>query len=371
LKTAREVKVKKTRSTKSADSAVSTAKGFTFVDLFAGIGGFHMGMAANGGRCVFSNEWNKYAEKTYSEWTKCETFVPGDVRELIGQVKIPRADVLCAGFPCQPFSLAGVSKKNSLGRDHGFLDLEQGNLFFAICEIVRISEPLVLLLENVKNLKSHDKGRTWDRIHEELGVLGYEVFDDVIDASGWVPQHRERVFLVCFRKKSFSPSERESFAFPTVPKNGPILSSILEQSPDQKYMLSDNLWAYLQEYAERHRKRGNGFGFGLVGPEDVSRTLSARYHKDGSEILIKESGWRNPRRLTPSECALLMGFNKDFADLMGFEGEFPIIVSDTQAYRQFGNAVSPIVAMEIGAEIVKVLDTRAERLSKRTRRRAS
>ncbi|AKL72881.1 DNA-methyltransferase Dcm [Actinobacteria bacterium IMCC26256] len=342
---------------------------FSFIDLFAGIGGFHLGMVANGGVCRFSNEWNKYAAITYKAWTGCldsldgGNFFGGDIRLLVEDGVIPTVDVLCAGFPCQPFSLAGVSKKNSLKRPHGFLDAEQGNLFDAICEIAAATKPRVLFLENVKNLKSHDKGQTWRVITEKLDHLGYELKHEVIDAAGWVPQHRERVFMVAFRRGVIEPSEIASFHFPDYPRKRPKLGSILEKDPDKKYMLSDNLWAYLQAYAEKHRKLGNGFGFGLVGPEDISRTMSARYHKDGSEILIDQPDWKNPRRLTPNEAAKLMGFNSKFAKLMGHGTEFPIVVSDTQAYRQFGNSVSPIVVEAVGAEIARVLQMRLDRLS--------
>jgi DNA (cytosine-5)-methyltransferase 1 len=329
---------------------------FTFIDLFAGIGGFHMGLASNKGECVFANEWDKYAAQTYKTWTGHTEVNQEDIRTLNYAEEIPDHDILCGGFPCQPFSIAGVSKKNSLGRAHGFDDERQGNLFFAICGIVEAKKPPILILENVKNLKSHDKGNTFKVISQMLDDLGYEMKSQIIDAQGWVPQHRERIFLVCFNREQFTTDEIESFKFPEKPSNGPRLSSILEtKAPDEKYMLTDNLWLYLQNYAAKHRAAGNGFGFGLVDGNDIARTMSARYYKDGSEILIKQNGFRNPRRLTPAEAAKLMGFNSKFAKLMGFKEVFPHIVSDTQSYKQFGNSVSPLVTEVVSKEAVKVL----------------
>jgi DNA (cytosine-5)-methyltransferase 1 len=313
---------------------------FTFIDLFAGIGGFRIALEPLGGKCVFSCEWDRYSQKTYKAWFG-ET-PHGDIRQVKPK-DIPDHDVLAAGFPCQPFSIAGVSKKKSLGRAHGFKDATQGTLFFNIVSIVEVKRPPVLFLENVKNLQSHDKGRTWATIRQALIDLGYELYSETIDAAGWVPQHRERIYIVCFDKQVFG--DRPPFSFPkpqiTTP---PKLRDILEQSPDKKYTLSAHLWNYLQEYAERHRQKGNGFGFGIAEPDKHTRTLSARYFKDGSEILIKQ-GSRSPRRLTPRECARLMGFPDDRK----------IVVSDTQAYRQFGNAVVPTVAKAVGEKIIATL----------------
>ena len=337
---------------------------FTFIDLFAGIGGFHLGMKINGGKCVFANEWDKYSAQTYRAWTGCKVLTTTDIRELDYKSEIPTHDILCAGFPCQPFSIAGVSKKNSLGRKHGFQDKDQGNLFFAICDIVAEKRPAVLLLENVKNLKSHDKGKTWKIIQEAIDVLGYELRFQIIDAQGWVPQHRERIFLVGFDRKKFTKSEINQFEFPNPTKKKTTLQSILEVDPDKKYMLTDNLWKYLQNYAKKHKAAGNGFGFGLVGPDDVSRTMSARYYKDGSEILIKQPYWRNPRRLTPYEASQLMGFTKRLSKFVGHPKGFPQIVSDMQAYKQFGNSVSPLVIEAIGKKVVDILDLRNVRLKK-------
>lgn len=334
---------------------------FTFIDLFAGIGGFHMGMKANGGLCVFANEWDRFARETYRSWTSHEV----DDRDIrtVPVASIPDHDVLCGGFPCQPFSIAGVSKKNSLGLAHGFDDERQGNLFFAIRDIVREKQPMILFLENVKNLKSHDKGNTFRVINAEIDALDYAMREQVIDAQGWVPQHRERIFMVCFRRNAFTSEEIDSFSFPTPPQRTPKMRSVLEKHPvDSKYTLTDGLWKYLQEYAEKHRAKGNGFGFGIVGPNDVSRTMSARYYKDGSEILVSRGKGKNPRRLTPAEAARLMGYRERFAEMMGKPEGFPQVVSDTQAYKQFGNSVCPLVVEAIGAEIVKVLRAREARL---------
>ena len=277
-----------------------------------------------------------------------------DIRE-IDPLIVPDHDILCAGFPCQPFSLAGVSKKASLGRKTGFADIHQGNLFFTIVEIARLKRPPIIFLENVKNLLSHDRYRTYARIKSELEQLNYRVESKVIDAAGWVPQHRERVYIICFNQEEFSDEDIDTFTFPSPPKTQPVLNDILEDEVDIRYTLTDNLWIYLQEYAERHRRKGNGFGFGLADRHGVARTLSARYHKDGSEILIPQGNGMNPRRLTPREALLLMGFDDKRAKLSGFLDGFPQVVSDTQAYRQLGNAVCPPVIEAIGNALVKFL----------------
>lgn len=312
---------------------------FTFVDLFAGIGGIRLGLERAGGRCLWSSEWDRWSQKTYYEWfgEKPE----GDIR-LIDPHDIPDHDVLAAGFPCQPFSLAGVSKKKSLGRSHGFEDKTQGTLFFYLANIVKVKRPPILFFENVKNLKSHDKGKTWEVIRGTLEELNYQVFSKVIDAAGWVPQHRERVFIIAFDRDRFS--DHVEFHFPTPPEEKPILRDILEPKVEARYTLSDHLWQYLQDYAAKHREKGNGFGFGLANLEGTTRTLSARYHKDGSEILIPQRG-KNPRRLTPRECARLMGFPDDL----------PQVVSDTQAYRQFGNAVCPPVSHAVATSMIPAI----------------
>jgi len=331
---------------------------FTFADFFAGIGGFRTALQSLGGQCRYSCEWDKYSQKTYKAWYG-ET-PAGDIRKIKTQ-EIPDHDVLAGGFPCQPFSIAGVSKKRSLGHAHGFKCETQGNLFFNLATIIEQKRPPVAFLENVKNLQSHDQGRTWGVIKDTLEQLGYSVFHKVIDAAGWVPQHRERVYIVCFDKHRFG--ENPPFRFPEAPAGPrPRLSDILEPNPDPKYTLGDHLWQYLQDYAERHKAKGNGFGYGLANLSGVTRTLSARYFKDGSEILIPQKG-KNPRRLTPRECARLMGFPDDY----------PIVVSDTQAYRQFGNAVVPPVVQAVAREIIRVLTwqiMRSGSLFKTSRRRA-
>lgn len=258
---------------------------------------------------------------------------------------IPRDfDILCAGFPCQPFSIAGVSKKKSLGRATGFEDKTQGTLFFDVCTILKQRRPKAFLLENVKNLCSHDKGNTFRVICEALDELDYSVFYKVIDGQNFVPQHRERILIVGFDRKRYGADVDFHFAIkPVVPK--PLMRDILEKSPDPRYTLSDKLWGYLQRYAEKHKAAGNGFGFGLASQNGVSRTLSARYYKDGSEILIEQKG-KNPRRLTPLECARLMGYPTNFK----------IVVSDCQAYRQFGNSVVMPLMADVGRLIVEKLE---------------
>lgn len=329
---------------------------FTFIDLFAGIGGFRLGLSTAGGQAIFTNEWDQYAAITYKSWYGEDAISTADIRNLDPSKDIPVHDVLAAGFPCQPFSIAGVSKKNSLGRPHGFSDLEQGNLFFAICDIISAKKPKVVLLENVKNLISHDSGKTWSVILESLNLLGYEVKHAVINSAAWVPQNRLRVFIVAFNKRYFSEEVINTFSFPSQPKNKLKLESILEKNKiDKKYMLTDNLWKYLQNYAAAHKAKGNGFGFKLYGPDDTTGTLSARYYKDGAEILIKQPGWRNPRRLTPKEAARLMGFNNEMAKSQGFQRGFPQVVSDMQSYKQFGNSVCPLVVAEIAKKITEVL----------------
>jgi len=334
----------------------------TFIDLFAGIGGFHLGLEKIGWKCVYASEWDKYSALTYHSWYP-NTFVDvRDIRKVDIKRDIPRHDVLAGGFPCQPFSIAGVSKKNSMGVKHGFDDANQGNLFLYICKIVKIHQPKVVFLENVKNLLSHDNGATWKIIERKLASLDYEIRWKIIDAKFWVPQHRERIYIVAFRRKSFTKNEIESFRFPIKKNKVPMLKNILESKPLKKYMLTDNLWRYLQEYAKRHKSLGNGFGFTLANPDGQSRTLSARYYKDGSEILIHQKGWRNPRRITPKEASRLMGFDGTWGKKLG--NGFPQLVSDTQAYKQFGNAVCPHVVRAIGAEIEKVLNSRNIRTSR-------
>ena len=365
---------------------VEGKRSFTFIDLFAGIGGIRKGFEAIGGECLFTSEWNQHAVRTYKANHYCDPQRHRfnlDIRSVTLSDKlevsedeayrhidreIPDHDVLLAGFPCQPFSLAGVSKKNSLGRKHGFECETQGTLFFDVARIIAAKRPAAFLLENVKNLKSHDKGNTFRIICETLDELGYEVADvnapkgadpKVVDATKFLPQHRERIVLVGFRRDlnvhqgftlrdiaKFYPSERPSFG------------DILDKDVDSKYTLTPKLWEYLYKYAQKHREKGNGFGFGLTGPNSVARTLSARYHKDGSEILVDRgfvesldfygdlNQMNRPRRLTPQECARLMGFDRPG------ESTFVIPVSDTQAYRQFGNSVA-VPVFEAVAKLMK------------------
>jgi DNA (cytosine-5)-methyltransferase 1 len=308
-----------------------------FVDLFCGIGGFRIAFERAGARCVFSSDYDKFSQQSYE--ANYGEKPHGDIH-AVAVADIPAHDILCGGFPCQPFSIAGVSKKNSLGRLHGFQDVKQGNLFFAIAEIIDYHRPAAFVLENVKNLKSHDNGKTFRVIYETLTEhLGYSVQTKIINGKCFVPQNRERIFLVGFR-------EPRSFEFPVFQDVGPKLEAILEKNPDPKYTLTDHLWNYLQNYAAKHKAAGNGFGFGLVSGKDTARTLSARYHKDGSEILIDQGNGKNPRRLTPRECARLMGYPDSFT----------ITVSDTQAYRQFGNSVIVPVVERIAEAVIETLN---------------
>lgn len=315
---------------------------FTFIDLFAGIGGMRLAFESAGGRCVYSNEWNKYSQQTY--FANFGEQPEGDITK-VNAWDIPDHDILVAGFPCQPFSIAGVSKKNSMGRATGFEDKTQGTLFFDVCRILKEKRPKAFMLENVKNLCSHDKGRTFQVIRESLDELGYEVFYSVLDGQNYVPQHRERIIIVGFDRERYG--EEINFEFqltPRIPK--PVMKDILDQKVADKYTLSDKLWIYLQNYAAKHRAAGNGFGYGIAPTDGVSRTLSARYYKDGSEILIEQSG-KNPRRLTPRECARLQGF----------PDTFKIPVSDTQAYKQFGNSVVVPLMGEVAKLMVNCIET--------------
>jgi len=335
---------------------------FTFIDLFAGIGGIRSGFETIQGKCVFTSEWNPWAKKTYIEnFDNREPFV-GDIVQQSAE-EIPDHDVLLAGFPCQPFSIAGVSKKNALGRPHGFECTTQGTLFFDAARIILAKKPKAFLLENVKNLVSHDGGNTFRIIKSTLqDELGYHINYRVIDARYFVPQHRERILIVGFREKA-------GFSFDdlNLPTEGPLLRTILhtedgsEEAEEpyttgpkakvhSKYVLTDRLWAYLQAYADKHKKAGNGFGFGLVDKDSVARTLSARYYKDGSEILVSRGKGKNPRRLTPRECARLMGY----------PDSFKIPVSDTQAYRQFGNSV----VVPLIAEVARIMDPHIQALKR-------
>jgi DNA (cytosine-5)-methyltransferase 1 len=334
---------------------------FTFVDLFAGIGGLRRAFDEIGGHCVFTSEWNKFAQQTYAANFRDNYPINGDITKIETR-EISDHDVLVAGFPCQPFSIAGVSKKNSLGRNHGFACEAQGTLFFDVARILRDKKPAAFLLENVKNLTSHDRGRTFEVILRTLTEeLGYKVWHRVLDAKHFLPQHRERIVIVGFREDV--PFSWDDLVLPE--KGAVTLATILHpedgseagEAPytagskatvNEKYTLSDKLWQYLQGYAEKHRAAGNGFGYGLVTGADVARTLSARYFKDGSEILVNQGRNRNPRRLTPRECARLMGYPNSFR----------IPVSDTQAYKQFGNSV----AVPVFREVARIMQPHIEHL---------
>lgn len=327
---------------------------FTFIDLFAGIGGFRLAFESVGGECVFASEWDRLAAQTYEANFGHKPV--GDIT-LIPADDIPNHDILTGGFPCQPFSIAGVTKHTALGNAHGFAHPTQGTLFFDVARIIAAKRPRAFLLENVKNLLSHDKGRTFEVIRRTLeDELAYHVYPVVLDARWVVPQHRERIYLIGFR-------DDLDFSLPPLPNLQPKFKDILEPEVDSKYTLTNHLWKYLQDYAEKHRAKGNGFQYGLTDLNGVARTLSARYYKDGSEILIPQGKGKNPRRLTPRECARLMGFPEDFK----------IVVSDTRAYKQFGNSVAVPVVQHIAREMVQCLfdETKQIRTKQRPARQLS
>lgn len=316
---------------------------FTFIDLFAGMGGFRLAMQAHGGKCVFSSEWNKYAQKTYLANFGEMPF--GDITKEMTKSYIPQKfDILCAGFPCQPFSIAGVSKKKSLGRETGFKDKTQGTLFFDVADIISRHRPKAFYLENVKNLMSHDKGNTFKVIKGTLEELNYSIHYLIMDGQTYVPQHRERIMIVGFNRDIFHGEEQ--FVFPEQKQATRSIKEILDLDVDDKYTLSDKLWNYLQGYAEKHRAKGNGFGFGIVNLNGISRTLSARYYKDGSEILIPQGDGKNPRKLSPRECARLMGYPDNYRLSQ---------VSDVQAYKQCGNSVVVPLITAVSEQLVKTM----------------
>jgi DNA (cytosine-5)-methyltransferase 1 len=319
---------------------------FTFIDLFAGIGGFRLALQSLGGKCVFSSEYDKYAQQTYKANFGEIPF--GDITKSETKSYIPKKfDLLCGGFPCQPFSIAGVTKKNSLGRKHGFDDIKQGNLFFHVAEIIAEHRPKAFFLENVKNLISHDKGNTFKIIKNSLEELGYSFNSRVLDGKHFVPQHRERTIMVGFDKLYYGSEISFDFDKIILPKANHKVKTILAKKVDPKYTLTDHLWNYLQDYAKKHKAKGNGFGFGLVDLNGITRTMSARYYKDGAEILIPQQN-NNPRRLTPKECAALQGFPSNFK----------ITVSDNQAYRQFGNSVVMPLIKSVGEQIVATIEAK-------------
>lgn len=348
----------------------------TFIDLFAGIGGIRIGFERNHARCVLSCEWDRWARKTYEAYFQDNMHpFPKDIRDLDPE-DIPNFDVLTAGFPCQPFSIAGVSKKSSLGREHGFKDEAQGTLFFDVANILEQRQPKAFLLENVKNLLSHDRGNTWRVIQGTLRELGYITTYQVINASDVVPQNRERVFIVGYHQSFVKISldaeidwtpfweevdeniqdvkrrEQARYNSSQWPKVGAILQPSSEV--DDRYILTDRMWEYLQAYKEKHQKLGNGFGYGLVKSTSAqTRTISARYYKDGSEALVYRGEGKNPRRLTPVECARLQGFPQAFEAMFLHRKTQP--VSDTQAYKQFGNSVCVPVVQAIAHVLLNYL----------------
>lgn len=305
---------------------------FTFSDICAGIGGMRLAFEALGGRCVFSSEWNKFCQKTYSE--NFGDIPHGDITKIKIDA-IPKHDVLLAGFPCQPFSKGGFATRKLLGRKSGIQDKNQGTIFFTIAKIIEARKPKAVLLENVPQLERMDGGKTLRTVISKLEKIGYHVSYQTLSSESVVPQRRKRLYIVALRNKT-------EFQFPELPQLHPELRNILQKNVDSKYTLSDRLWSWLQKHAKKHEKNGNGFGFRLADPKKTACTLSARYGKDGSEILIQQKG-RNPRKITPRECARLMGFPDDFK----------IPVSDAQAYKQFGNSVVIPVIYLIGNEIIE------------------
>lgn len=331
----------KRKARRSGNLAIPTKKKqktFTFIDLFAGIGGIRLAFENAGAgtvKCVFSSEWDEKAKDTYE--ANFGERPEGDITKIKAE-DIPDHDILLAGFPCQPFSIAGVTKHKALGNEHGFKHATQGTLFFDIARIIEKKRPIAFLLENVKNLKSHDKGKTFRVIMQTLqDELGYTVYTKVIDAQAMVPQHRERIYIVGFLEPTV-------FEFPVLPNLEPKVKDILDKNIDTKYTLTDHLWEYLQNYAAKHKAKGNGFGYGIADPNGVTRTLSARYYKDGAEILIAQKG-KNPRRLTPRECARIMGY----------PNSFKIVCSDTRAYKQFGNSLAVPIVQQVALQMLESL----------------
>lgn len=310
---------------------------FTFIDLFAGIGGMRLGFEGANARCVWSNDNDKFCATTYRENFKDSNFILKDIRE-IDPLTVPDFDILCAGFPCQAFSIAGVSSRIKLSRPHGFEDKTQGTLFFEIIRIINTKRPKVVFLENVPHLVRHDNGKTFTIIREAIEELGYSFYYKIVNAGAVVPQRRKRVFMIGFQDKTLN------FVFPELPQLNPKLKSILEENVSDKYTHTDHAWELILQHTEKHRLKGHGFGHKVVDPEEQSGTLTARYYKDGSEILIPQNG-KNPRRLTPRECARLQGFPDGFK----------IPVSDGQAWKQFGNAVTVPVVKVLAEAVIHTL----------------
>jgi len=317
---------------------------FNFIDLFAGIGGFRIALQKVGGKCVFSSEIDNAAKRTYE--TNFGEYPFGDIREFTGpdiadeelDKLIPNHNILAAGFPCQPFSLAGVSARNYLGQFHGFSDEDKGNLFFDIARIVAVKKPEVVFLENVKNFRVHDKGNTFLTVKRTMEDLGYYFFSNTINAEKLVPQRRQRFFMVCFKKM---PND---FKFPILVGEPQKLKSILENNVPSEYTISDKLWIGHINRSKRNVDRGTGFTTYTADLEKPSKTIVARYGKDGKECLIPQEG-QNPRKLTPRECARLQGFPETFI----------LPSSNAAAYHQFGNSVAVPVIEVIARQIVSVL----------------
>lgn len=311
---------------------------FLFIDLFAGIGGIRIAFQRAGGRCVFSSEWDKFSQQTYV--ANFGHLPAGDITQIEAS-DVPAHDILLGGFPCQAFSVAGLK--------NGFADT-RGTLFFDVARLVEAHSPSMVLLENVKGLVSHDKGRTMKVVIKTLEDLGYNVFHKVLNARDFgVPQNRERIYIVAINKKKLGNSQ---FIFPAPKRKATRLGDIFETRVDAKYTLSDKLWEGHKRRLQQHRSRGNGFGYSLfTGKSPYSSTISARYYKDGSEILISQKG-KNPRKLTPREAARLQGF----------PNTFKIPVSDAQAYKQFGNSVAVPVVSAIATNMVTLLRKSATRV---------
>lgn len=320
-----------------------------YIDLFAGIGGFHQAFSSLNAKCVFSSEWDSDAKKTYAANYRLVPY--GDITKISAS-QIPDHDVLCAGFPCQPFSIAGVSKKNSMGRATGFEDKTQGTLFFDVARIIDAKRPKAFFLENVKNLKSHNGGNTWQVIESVLKDLGYWVFSDIVDGRYWVPQHRERIFIVGFNKDYFP--EEPNFRIPMGPADNyryKCLSKVISDTFEPSLQLSPGTWQALIRHKEKHREQGHGFGYTLLPselkPETVTSTISARYYKDGAEILVPVKGSSIPRKLSIDEAMQLQGYNPK---------KFVFPVPKAKAYKQIGNSVVVPAIKETAKSILLQLE---------------
>lgn len=306
--------------------------GFKFIDLFAGTGGIRIPFDELGGESVMASEWDKFSQLTYA--ANFDEVPLGDITQIL-EDEVPPFNLVMGGFPCQPFSNAGLKK--------GFDDT-RGTLFFDIARLIKKHKPEVLFLENVKGFKSHDKGRTFETIQNVLDELGYNVATKVLNAKDFgVPQNRERIYIIGLRREIFGDST--FFEFPEAPKTSTRLGDILEKNVPEKYTISDRLWEGHQRRKREHKEKGNGFGYSLFNEDSIyTSTISARYYKDGSEILIEQVG-KNPRKLTPREAARLQGY----------PDSFKIVVSDVQAYKQFGNAVAVPVIRALANQLAPYL----------------